>query len=84
MGAQMGTQVEELAQRFEAANEAAIAAVERLDEAGLRAHCAAEQCTAAALAAHVGEAHPVIADLKAAGCPSCGERRFLPQPLVAR
>ena len=59
---EMGTQVEELAQRFEEANRAAIAAVENLDEAGLGAHCAAEQCTAAALAAHVGEAHPFIAE----------------------
>ncbi|MDP9358977.1 MAG: DinB family protein [Chloroflexota bacterium] len=58
----MSTLVEQLAQRFEEVNRAAIAAVEDLDEAGLRAHCAAEQCTAAALAAHVGEAHPIIAD----------------------
>ena len=28
-----------------------------------------------------GEEHVTIADLKAAGCPACGERRFQPQPL---
>ena len=58
----MSTQVEDLAQRFEEANRAAITTVERLDETGLRGHCTAEQCTAAALAAHVAEAHPIIAD----------------------
>jgi len=58
----MNTHVEELARRFETANQAMITVVEQLDDAGMRAHCATEQCTAAALAAHVGEAHPVIAD----------------------
>ncbi len=58
----MNTQIEELARRFETANQAMITVVEQLDDAGMRAHCAAEQCTAAALAAHVGEDHPLIAD----------------------
>lgn len=58
----MSTQVEELARRFEETNQAAITTVERLDDAGMSTPCTAEQCTAAALAAHVGEAHPIIAD----------------------
>ena len=58
----MGAQVEELARRFEEANQATITAVEALDDAALRSQCEAEQCTAAALAAHVGESHPFIAD----------------------
>jgi predicted methyltransferase/DNA-directed RNA polymerase subunit RPC12/RpoP len=31
-----------------------------------------------------GEEHATIGDLKAAGCPRCGERRFQPRPLGAR
>jgi hypothetical protein len=31
-----------------------------------------------------GRDHATIADLKAAGCPDCGARRFQPQPLEAR
>ena len=58
----MDTQTEELATRFEAAHRAVVEAVEGLDETQLGAHCAAEQCTAAALACHVAEAHAVIAE----------------------
>ena len=31
-----------------------------------------------------GERHATIADLKAAGCPACGEHKFRPQPLASR
>jgi hypothetical protein len=58
----MDTQGDELACRFEAAHRAVLAVVEGLDEAQLNAHCAAEQCTAAALACHVAEAHALIAE----------------------
>ena len=61
-GWRMGTQTEDLARRFEAAHRAVVETVERLDESQLGASCEAEQCTAAALACHVAEAHAVIAE----------------------
>jgi hypothetical protein len=61
-GGQMGTQAEELARRFEAAHRAVVETVESLDEAQFGTRCEAEQCTVAALACHVAEAHAAIAE----------------------
>jgi len=57
----MTTAVENLAIRFETANQAVIDTVAGMDEAQLGRHCSTEQCTAAALACHIAEANGLIA-----------------------
>ena len=49
------TQFEDLSQQF-------IASVERYTPAQMQLICEGEQCTVAALASHIAEGHPVIAD----------------------
>lgn len=56
----MSARAEDLAQQFEAANDAVISAIEGLSDEQWTRHCASEHCTVAALAYHVGGAHPFL------------------------
>jgi hypothetical protein len=53
------TQFEDLSQQF-------ITMIENCTPAQMQARCAGEQCSVAALAAHIAEGHPLIADWVAA------------------
>jgi hypothetical protein len=59
---QMNTRTEELAQRFDKANNEFIGLIERLDERQWQARCAAEGWTVAQAACHLAEDHAVLAD----------------------
>ena len=58
----MATRAQALAERFEQASDAVIAAAEGLSDAQWQAYCAAEQCTVAALVCHIAAVHQVGAE----------------------